>query len=91
MRGHNEGKIKACADFYNVQELLIADKLKAKTFAGDGRSIISRIIELESKTKIEFEYEHVKTKIGNKNKIINKGLTIVLYVIRREKKKEQSA
>ena len=37
-----------------------------------------KIIELESKTKIEFEHEHVKTKNGNKNTMMNEGLTMAL-------------
>ena len=52
MRGYDEGKIKAYADCREVWELLTADKLKSSQFAGDGGSIIRKIIELESKTKI---------------------------------------
>ena len=40
--------------------------------------MISKIIELESKTKIEFEHVHVKTKDNDDNAAWNKGLQIVL-------------
>ena len=78
VKGHDEVKIKAHADCYKVWELITADKLKASQFSGDGGSITSNISELESKTKIEFEYLHVKTKNGNEDVIINKGLMMAL-------------
>ena len=49
-------------------KLIIADKLKESQFAGDGGSIIRKIIELESKTIIEFECDHVKTEMVTKMK-----------------------
>ena len=52
MRGYDEGKIKTHVDCRKVWEFLTDHKLKAIHFSGDGRSIISKIIELESKTKI---------------------------------------
>ena len=79
MRGYDEGKIKVHADFYKVWEFLTADKLKSNQFAGDGGSIVSNIIELESKTKFLFDYENVKTKKGNENTIVNKGLIMVQF------------
>ena len=45
-----------CREFW---ELLTSDTLKASQLAEDGGSIISRIIELENKSKIEFEHVHV--------------------------------
>ena len=62
MRGHDESKIKVHEDCYKGWEFLTADKLKSIQFAGDGGSIIRKIIELESKNKVEFEYEHVLKK-----------------------------
>ena len=39
---------------------------------------MSKIAELESKSKIEFEYVHVKTKKNEDNAISNECLEIVL-------------
>ena len=61
MKGFNEGKIVMHTDCRKAWELLTEDRLKASEITGDGGSIISRIIELESKSKIRFEHEHVKT------------------------------
>ena len=77
MRGHDEVKIKTHTDCRKVWDLLTSDKLKASQFAEDGGSIISRVTELERKTKIKFEHTHVETKNGNDDGIINKGLTMV--------------
>ena len=74
-----------CADFYKVWELPTADKINASKFAWDGGSIIIKIIELEIKTEIEFEYEHIKSKIVNENRIISKGFKIVLECDQKEK------
>ena len=46
MRGHDESKMKTCADYCKVWKLLTSDKLKAIQFAGYGRCITSTIIEL---------------------------------------------
>ena len=78
MRGCDEGKIKAHKDCYKVWTLLKADKLKESQFSGDRGSIMSKVIALESKTKIEVEYVHVKTKTGDEDAITTKGLTMVL-------------
>ena len=42
--------------------MVAADGLKASQLAGDGSSIVSGIIEIESKSKIDFEHVHVNTK-----------------------------
>ena len=60
MRGCDEGKIKAHKDCYKVWTLLKADKLKESQFSRDSGSIVRQIIELESKTKIQFEYKNFK-------------------------------
>ena len=78
LRGYDEGKIKTHADYCKVQELLISDEVKSRQFVGDGGLIISKIIELESKTRIEFKHACAKTKNGDDDAIINKGLKIVL-------------
>ena len=67
-----------CTDCRKVWELLICGKVKSSQLAGDGGSIISKIIELKSKTKIEFEHVHVKTKKVDEDAITNKGITMTL-------------
>ena len=54
MRGYDEGKINIHPDCRKVWDLLTADELKSIQFTGDRGSIASKIIELESKTKIKF-------------------------------------
>ena len=63
VRWYDEGKIKTPIDCRKLREFLTSNKLKASQFAGDGGSIISRIIELERKTKTEFEHAHVKQRM----------------------------
>ena len=43
-------------------DLLIAERINASQLALDGGSIISKIIEIEKKCKVEIERTHVKTK-----------------------------
>ena len=62
VKGYDDEKIKTCADCRKVWELLTSEKVKASKFAGDGGSMISRIIALERKIKIEVEHAHAKTK-----------------------------
>ena len=50
-----EGKILINMDCRKVWELLTSEILKASQLSGDGGSIVIRIIELESKSKIELE------------------------------------
>ena len=64
-------------DFRKVWELLASETLKESQLAGDGGSIVSRIIESESKLKIESEYVHVKTNNNEENAIENKVLEMV--------------
>ena len=85
MRRHDEVKINTHTDCCKVWELLTADKLKAIQFAGDGGSIASKNIGLESNTNVEFEHVHVKTTNGNEDTIINKGLTMALDCNKKEK------
>ena len=49
MKGFNEGRIMMRADCHKTWELLTADALKESQLSGYGGSIISRIMELESK------------------------------------------
>ena len=56
----------------------MADRSKASQLSGGGGSIFSRIIEIESKSNIEFEHAHVRTKKIENNAIANKGLNMVL-------------
>ena len=78
MKGAEEGKIVINMDCRKVWELLTSKKLKESHLAGDSGSIIIEIIELESKTKIEFECMHAKTKDNDDNVIENIGLPILL-------------
>ena len=59
-------------------ELLKLEKLKANQLAEDSGSIISRIIELDTKSKIEFEHVHAKTNKIEDSAIENIGLEMVL-------------
>ena len=59
-------------------ELLTSKKEKASQFTGHEGSIISRIIALERKTKIEVEHVQVKIKTGDDDATMNEGLTMVL-------------
>ena len=59
--------------FQKEWELLTSDGLKVIQVTGDGRLIISRIAELESKSKIEREHVLVKTMNFEDNSSINKG------------------
>ena len=52
VRGFNEGKVMTCVDCRNTKELLTTKVLKTSKLAGNGGSIISKIIELENKSKI---------------------------------------
>ena len=72
MRGCDEVKINIYTDCRKVWEMVAADGLKSSQLAGDGGSIVSRIIEIESKSKIDFEYIHVNNKKVENNEIVNK-------------------
>ena len=61
--GTNEsGKIKACINCKIVSDMLTSERIKAREFALDGGGIISKIMQLENESKIEFEHVHVKTR-----------------------------
>ena len=51
VKGVSECKISIRMDCRKSWELLTLEKLKVNQLVGDGRSIISRIIELERKSK----------------------------------------
>ena len=57
-----EGKIVINIDCWKVWESLTSETLKLSQLTGDGGSIISRIIELDRNSKIEFECVHVNKK-----------------------------
>ena len=57
--------------------MVTSKRLKASQFAGDGGPIISKILEVEKKSNIEFEYVHVRTNEGSEN-VENEGLKMVL-------------
>ena len=59
-------------DCWKLWDLLTSEEIKASQFTGDGWSIISRIIWLERKTKIEVEYVNIKTTPGDDDAIIIK-------------------
>ena len=85
MKGFNEGKIVIHTDCRKAWKLLTSEKLKESQLEGDCRSIISRVVELKSKSKIEFEQARVKTTSIEDNKITNKGLEMVLKCERKKK------
>ena len=58
--------------------MVVADGLKASQLEGNGDSIVSRIIEIESKSKIDFEHVHVNTKNIENKGIVNKGINMAL-------------
>ena len=62
MRGHGEGKIIMRADCWKVWKSLTYEKVKLSQFAGDRGSTRSKMIELETKTKVEVEHAYSKTK-----------------------------
>ena len=74
-------------DCRKAWELLATRVLKSSKLAGDRGLIIRKIIGPENKSKIEFDYAHVKTKNVDDNSIINKGLTMVLGCDTQEKVK----
>ena len=57
--------LKVQTGFKVVHEFLITERLKESQFVLDGGSIISKIIETEMKSNVQFEYVHVKTKQNN--------------------------
>ena len=73
MKGAEEWNIVTRMDCRKVSELLTSKKLKASELAGDSGPIISKIIDLENKTKVEFEHVHAKMK-GSEDKTIKKNV-----------------
>ena len=61
-------------DCCKVWGLLTPVELKASQLEVDGVSIVSRITELEIKSKIEFECADVITTNNEDNAMVNKGL-----------------
>ena len=59
MRGNVKGKITINEDCRKPWEMVSADSLKVSQLEGDVGTIFSRIIEIESKSKIDFEHVHV--------------------------------
>ena len=62
MRGHDNGKITTHTDCIKAWEMVAANSSKASQLEGDAGSIVSRIIEIESKSKIDFEHAHINAK-----------------------------
>ena len=59
MRGCDKGKITIRTGCRKAWEMIAANRLKESQLAGDGGSIVGRVIEIESKSKIDFEHVHV--------------------------------
>ena len=78
MRGCEEGKIKMHIDCKKEWEMITSDSLKASQLAGDGGSIISKILKVERNSHVEFEYVHVRTTEGRVSDENNEGLKMVL-------------
>ena len=73
-----EVKILMNMDCQKVWELLTLETFKVSQLSGVGGSIISRIMEQESKSKIKFECVHVKANNNNDNTMENKVLEVIL-------------
>ena len=65
-------------DCKKIWEMVTSERLKASQFSGDVGSVISKILELERKSNIEFECVHVRTTEGSESGENNEGLKIVL-------------
>ena len=59
------GKLKVCANCKVMCDVLTLDIIKASQFALDGGSIISKIVQLERESEVDFEHMHVKTSNDN--------------------------
>ena len=79
MKSSEEVKIVTHMDCRKVWKLLTSKTLKVSQLAGDGGSIISKIIELENKTKAEFEHVYATMK-GNEDNAIEKRIRNVVKV-----------
>ena len=62
------GKLKVFTDCKAMCDVLILDRTKASPFSLDGGGIISKIIQLENDSDIEFEHAHVKTRNDNEER-----------------------
>ena len=91
MKVAGEVKIVINMDCRKMWDLLTSKKIKESQLVGVSGSIISKIKEFESKTKIELEYVHTKTKENDDDAIENKDLEMVLKCDKNRKKKEFSA
>ena len=69
-------------------EIFNKEGFKSKLDRRSGGSMISKIIELEKKSKIKFEHVHVKTKNVDDNVIIDKGFKMALECYKKEKKEK---
>ena len=58
--------------------MLIVERLKASQLELDGGSIISKIIETQKKSKVQFEHIHVRTKKENDERENGYGKNFVL-------------
>ena len=65
-------------DCKKAWEMVTSDSLKATQLAGHGRSIISKILEVERKSNIEFECIRVRKTEGSESGENNEGLKMVL-------------
>ena len=64
-------------DCKRVWVMVTSGKLEASQFSGHKGSIISKILEVEKKSNIEFEHVHVKIIVGSENGENNEGLSMV--------------
>ena len=60
-RNENEDALKAHIDCKVVWKMLTAHSLKSTQCKMDGGSIISKIIEIERESTVNFEHAHAKT------------------------------
>ena len=78
IRNENEGVLKTHMDCKVAWELLTDDMLKDNQFAMDRGSIISKILEIERESRVQFEYTHAKTKKQVEEDINGKGTLMVI-------------
>ena len=60
-----KGRLKVHTECKVTCDVLMLDRTKASQFALDGGGMISKIVQLERESDVEFEHTHVKTSNDN--------------------------
>ena len=82
------GMLKMCADCEVVCDLLIIERLNVSQLELDGGSVISKIIETEKNSNVQFEKNHVKTKKDNDERENSYDINLILECGCKKKRKE---